>query len=64
MRFRVGGVYKNCYVSVYFDGEMISRRKKAVVAPGEMEEIMLTKKQLMEYPDLREISVRIEEAQE
>ncbi len=64
VRFRVGGVYKNCYVSVYFDGEMISRRKKAVVAPGEMEEIMLTKKQLMEYPDLREISVRIEEAQE
>ncbi len=43
---------------------MISRRKKAVVAPGEMEEIMLTKKQLMEYPDLREINVRIEEAQE
>ncbi len=27
-------------------------------------EIMLTKKQLMEYPDLREINVRIEEAQE
>ena len=62
VRFRVGGVYKNCYVSVYFDGEMISRRKKAVVAPGEMEEIMLTKKQLMEYPDLKEINVRIEEA--
>ena len=35
-----------------------------MVAPGEMEEIMLTKKQLMEYPDLREINVRIEEAQE
>lgn len=62
VRFRVGGVYKNCYVSVYFDGERISRRKKAVVAPGEMEEIMLTKKQLMEYPDLKEINVRIEEA--
>ncbi len=62
VRFRVGGVYKNCYVSVYFDEERIMRRKKNVVAPGEMEEIVLTKEQLMKYPDLETINVRIEEA--
>lgn len=62
VRFRVGGVYKNCYVSVCFDGEKISRRRKTVVAPGEMEEIVLTKEQLEKYPDLEEINVRIEEA--
>lgn len=62
VRFRVGGVYKNCCVSVCFDGEKISRRRKTVVAPGEMEEIVLTKEQLEKYPDLEEINVRIEEA--
>ena len=33
-----------------------------MVAPGEMEEIVLTKEQLEKYPDLEEINVRIEEA--
>lgn len=62
VRFRVGGVYKNCYVSVYFDEERIAHRKKTVVAPGEMEQIVLTKEQIQEYPDLKTIDVRIEEA--
>ena len=33
-----------------------------VVAPGEMEEIKLTKEQLLKYPDLQTITVKIEEA--
>ncbi len=43
VRFRVGGVYKNCYISAYFDDERVIHRKRPVVAPGEMEEIKLTK---------------------
>lgn len=62
VRFRVGGVYKNCYVSAYFDDERVIRRKRPVVAPGEMEEIKLTKEQLLKYPDLKTITVKIEEA--
>lgn len=62
VRFRVGGVYKNCYVSAYFDDERVIRRKRPVVAPGEMEEIKLTKEQLLKYPDLNTITVKIEEA--
>lgn len=62
VRFRVGGVYKNCYVSAYFDDERVTRRKRPVVAPGEMEEIKLTKEQLLKYPDLKTITVKIEEA--
>ena len=62
VRFRVGGVYKNCYVSVYFDEERVIHKKCPVVAPGEMEQIKLTKEQLMKYPGLKTITVKIEEA--
>ena len=48
VRFRVGGVYKNCCVCVYFDDECVSRRKRPVVAPGEMEEVKLEKAKLLE----------------
>ena len=62
VRFRVGGVYKNCYISTYFDDERVMRRKRPVVAPGEMEEIKLSKAKLAEYPNLKTITVKIEEA--
>lgn len=62
VRFRVGAVYKNCYTSVYFDEERVLRRKRQILAPGEMEEIHLTKEQLKKYSDLKTITVKIEEA--
>ncbi len=62
VRFRVGSVFKNCYVSAYFDDERVIHRKRQIVAPGEMEEIKLTKDQLIKYPDLETITVKIEEA--
>ena len=61
VRFRVGNVYKNCYISAYFDNERIIHKKKPVVAPGEMEEIILTREQLLKYPKLDTITLKIEE---
>lgn len=62
VRFRVGGVYTNCYINAYFDDERVIHKKRPVVAAGEMEEIKLTKEQLLKYPDLQTITVKIEEA--
>lgn len=62
VRFRVGDVYKNCAIVTYFDEEQISKRKRPVMAPGEMEQVILSKKKLAEYPDLTKITIRIEEA--
>ncbi|MCH5262106.1 MAG: FAD-dependent oxidoreductase [Lachnospiraceae bacterium] len=62
VRFRVDGVYRNCYVSAYFDDERVIYRKRQIVAPGEMEEVKLTKEQLLRYPDLKTITFMIEEA--
>ena len=61
VRFRVGDVYKNCAIATYFDDEQISKRKRPVMAPGEMEQVILTKKKLAEYLDLTKITIRIEE---
>ena len=49
-------------MSAYFDDERVIHKKRQIVAPGEMEEIRLTKEQLAEYPDLKTITVKIEEA--
>ena len=62
VRFRVGAVYKNCFVSVYFDNGRVARRKRQIVAPGEMEEIRLAKEQIFKYPGLKTVTVKIEEA--
>lgn len=62
VRFRVGGVYKNCYVSAYFDGERVTHKKRQIVAPGEMEEVSFSREQLLSYPELQTITVKIEEA--
>lgn len=62
IRFRVDGVYRNCYVSVCFDNERVIHRKRPIVAPGEMEEVKLTKELILQYPGLQNITFMIEEA--
>ena len=62
VRFRVGQVYKGCAIATYFGDTLISKRKRPVMAPGEMEEVKLTKAQLAEYPDIENITIKIEEA--
>ncbi len=41
VRFRAGNVYKNAYIDVYADGERLIHKRKMVITPGEMEEIVL-----------------------
>lgn len=42
------------------DGERVMRRKRPVVAPGEMEEVKILKSKLEEYPNLKKITIKIE----
>ena len=61
VRFRVADVYKNKTVAVYLNDTCISRIKKRVLAPGEMEQVILVKDKLAEVPDLNEITIALEE---
>ena len=57
VRFRVADVYRDRISCVYLDGERVQARKKKVLAPGEMEQVILKKEELQKYPDLKEIVI-------
>ena len=57
-----GQVFKGCAIATYFGDTLISKRKRPVMAPGEMEQVVLKKSQLAEYPDIENITIKIEEA--
>ena len=61
IRFRVGGVFKDSYISMYFDDERIVHKKKTIIAPGEMETLMVTKKMLMDKGNVDKITIKIED---
>ena len=61
VRFRVGNVYRDHYVSVYFDDERVQHRKKRVMAPGEMEQVTIKKADLLKRDATKTITVKLEE---
>ena len=60
VRFRVAGVRKNCYVSVWLDGVRALHKKRPVVAPGEMEQVQLDPALLT--PAVKTITIGLEDA--
>ena len=57
VRFRVADVYKDRFISVYYDGVRVSKKKKKVLAPGEMEQVVLKKESFSSCPDLKNIVI-------
>ena len=60
IRFRVDSVLKDHYLCVSYDGGLISHKKKRIMAPGEMEQVVIRHSDLDQYPDLAWITVHIE----
>lgn len=60
VRFRVDNIYKNRFVSVYFGDTRVQHRKRPVLAPGEMEQIVLKRADL-ENAEFETITVCTEE---
>lgn len=62
VRFRVSNVYRNVAVEVCCNGQVLKSQKKQVLAPGEMEQVILKKSELesMENPEEIIISLRTE----
>ena len=61
VRFRVGNVYRNCSVEVSAGGKVLSSRKAKVLAPGEMEQVMLKRAELEKLERLTEIVISIQQ---
>ncbi len=60
VRFRVNNVYQNREIAVYAGDRELMRLKKRVVAPGEMEQVILTKKMFADQPRPEEIVIALE----
>lgn len=60
IRFRVNNVYRDKYISVYFDDERAMHIKKKILTPGEMQTLKLTKSMFEKYPHCKKIIVKVE----
>ena len=58
VRFRVANVYKDKYVTITKNGEVLRKTKKKVLAPGEMELVILLKKDI---GDAKELVISLED---
>lgn len=61
VRYRVGDIIRNHFVSVYFDQDRVLHIKRPIMAPGEMEEVKLKKQFFDARPNLAKITIRVEE---
>lgn len=61
LRMRVGNVYKNRTLALYVNGERILARKRPVMAPGEMETIVLAGDKAAALRGATSIAIRTEE---
>ena len=46
----------------YLDDERVVHRRRQIMAPGEMEEVVLKKSMFASHPDLKRIFIKVEEA--
>lgn len=61
VRFRVGQVFENCFISVWINGYCVMQKKKRIMTPGEMEEIKLERTVIDSYSELKSIVLKVEE---
>lgn len=61
VRFRVGNVYKDHYISVYYDDKRVQHRKRQILAPGEMEQVIIKKEDLLNCGDMTTITIKLED---
>lgn len=61
VRFRVSDVFRDKNLVVCYDGKEVRRVKKRIMAPGEMEELILLRDSFSECPEIQEITIRVED---
>lgn len=62
VRFRVGAVYTNCTISAWMDDTCLLKQRKNKVAPGEMQQLILKKADILAADTPKAITIKLEEA--
>lgn len=60
IRFRVGDVYTDNYISVYFDDKKEISVKKKILTPGEMQSLKLKKELFLKHKGCTKITIKVE----
>lgn len=60
VRFRVGNVFEDNFISVYFDNTREMYIKKRILTPGKMETVNISKELLNKYTNCRQITIKLE----
>lgn len=60
IRFRTDNVYQNASLAVYFGDKCVMKLKKRVMAPGEMEQVTLQRKEVAGMKAGENITIRVE----
>ena len=63
VRFRVGKVFKNVKVVTTAGDQVLSSSKKRVMAPGEMEQVVIRKDKLIAAGPVEKIVIAVEDNQ-
>lgn len=61
IRFRVGTIYHNCSLAVYYNEFCVLRQKKKIMTPGEMEQIILKREEIEKLHEGSRITLCVEE---
>lgn len=61
IRFRVDKVYKNCNLLVFLNNTLYLKFKKRIMSPGEMEQVIIKKIDLLKVENLKDIKISIGE---
>lgn len=62
LRFRVGSVFTDCVISAWLNDTCLVKMRKKKAAPGEMQQLMLKKADILAALNPRNITIKIEEA--
>ncbi|MCI2048936.1 MAG: NAD(P)/FAD-dependent oxidoreductase [Lachnospiraceae bacterium] len=60
IRFRVGAVYRDASIAIDFNDTVVRTQKKRILAPGEMEQVILKKEDLQKFEGLKTITIRVD----
>lgn len=61
IRFRVDNIYRNAYITVYFDDKCVKKIKRPMLAPGEMEQVKLRKTEMEQCEGLQRVTIKVEQ---
>ncbi|MDE6608911.1 MAG: NAD(P)/FAD-dependent oxidoreductase [Lachnospiraceae bacterium] len=61
IRFRVDNIYRNACIAVYFNEKCVKKIKRPMLAPGEMEQVKLRKKDMEQCEGLQKVTIKVEQ---